>query len=171
MFSCTSVAFVDGTIKEEYGILGQDAAFGIPTKSFPVAWTNPPEGTASYAIVFEDFDNIPDEGVCWIHWIVADIPADVTALDKGASRNMRGLVEGKNSWHMPYAPYDQIPEELTIGYGGPAPERPHEYELTIYALDKTLGMQPGFFYNELRRAMEGHILGTCRLKGMYNRKD
>jgi Raf kinase inhibitor-like YbhB/YbcL family protein len=171
MFSCRSEAFIDGIIKPEYGISSKDVSHGIPTRSLPLEWADPPEGTASYAIVFEDYDNIPDEGVCWIHWIAADIPAETTGLPKNASRTLSWLTEGKNSWHMPYAPYDRIPEELTIGYGGPAPERPHEYELTVYALDKKLGMEPGFFYNELRRAMEGHVLAQCRLKGIYDRKD
>jgi protocatechuate 3,4-dioxygenase beta subunit len=33
---------------------------------------------------------------------------------------------------------------------------------------KITGLKPGFYYNELRRAMAGHILASAVLKGVYS---
>ncbi|HVI41504.1 MAG TPA: YbhB/YbcL family Raf kinase inhibitor-like protein, partial [Anaerovoracaceae bacterium] len=115
----------------------------------------------------QDYDNVPDEGFSWIHWLVADIPADIKELPENAARENSSLIQGTNSWSIPYGPYADIDKDLTLHYGGPAPEYRHEYETKIYALDYVTGLQPGFYYNELLRSMEGHILAEATLKGYY----
>ncbi len=70
-----------------------------PNKSPAIQWSKGPAGTASYAIVMFDPDvpssgeNVNKEGrvvpaslkrVSFYHWILVDIPADVTALATGA---------------------------------------------------------------------------------------
>lgn len=47
------------------------------------------------------------------------------------------------------------------------PDSPHIYEIHVYALDTMLDLENGFFYNELYRRMDGHILETYTLKGEY----
>ena len=47
------------------------------------------------------------------------------------------------------------------------PDKPHIYDLKVYALDTLLPLENGFFYNELCRAMEGHILAEAVLSGIY----
>ena len=59
---------------------------------------------------------------------------------------------------------------MKIGYGGPAPGRRHTYELTIYALDLIPDLKEGFYYADLRNAMEGHILDKAVLKMYYGRE-
>ena len=98
---------------------------------------------------------------------MADIPAEAASLEENASRTDESLIQGVNSWSVPYGPYADTDRDLTLHYGGPAPERRHEYEMKIYALDTVLGIKPGFYYNELLRAMEGHILAEAVLKGYY----
>lgn len=167
MFHIWSRGIKDGIIEERFGINSKDVIQGVPQRSLPLEWKGAPEGTMSYALVFLDYDNIPDEGFCWIHWLVSDIPAEVSALEENASRTDGSLIQGTNSWSVPYGPYSDIDWDLTVHYGGPAPERRHQYEIRIYALDIKLGMKKGFYLNELLRAMEGHILAEATVKGYY----
>lgn len=39
-----------------------------------------------------------------------------------------------------------LDDSLTNYYGGPAPDRSHQYEFKIYALDTVLNMKQGFFF-------------------------
>lgn len=167
MFQLISKGIVEGVIEDRFGNLSDEVVQGVPQRSLPYEWEGAPEGTKSYAIVFQDYDNVPDEGFSWIHWLTADLPAEVTSVEENASRTDESLIQGVNSWSVPYGPYADIDPDLTLHYGGPAPERRHEYETRIYALDTVLGMKPGFYYNELLRAMEGHILAEAVLKGYY----
>lgn len=167
MFELKSGGIYKGYILDEFGIKSKDVIQGVPQKSLPFHWVNIPEGTESFAIAFQDYDNVPDEGFSWIHWLVADIPKNITSIAENASRTDETLIQGTNSWSIPYGPYADIDEDLTVHYGGPAPERMHEYEIKIYALDTMLGLKNGFYYNELLKAMEGHILAESTLKGLY----
>lgn len=167
MFELSSNGIVNGIIADKYGIRSAEEIQGVPQRSLPYSWKGAPKGTRSFAIVFQDYDNAEDEGVCWIHWLVADIPADIDALPENASRENAALIQGTNSWSVPYAPYADIDKDLTVHYGGPAPGRTHEYETTIYALDIMTDLPNGFYYNQLRRKMEGHILAESTLKGYY----
>lgn len=47
------------------------------------------------------------------------------------------------------------------------PDKPHLYELHVFALDKLLDLQNGFLLNELYHEMEGHVLEKFTLKGVY----
>jgi Raf kinase inhibitor-like YbhB/YbcL family protein len=166
MFVLNSTGFRDGFILEKYGKKSEQCISGVPQLSFPLSWENAPTGAVSYAIVFQDYDNIPDEGVSWLHWLISDIPSSMTELNEDASRQDLSLVQGSNSWICPLGDF-KFDKEITAYYGGPAPERDHEYEVSIYALDIYLGLENGFFYNELRRKMEGHIIAEAVLKGIY----
>lgn len=166
MFEVRSGAFENGVIAAGYGKLSDQLLDGVPIVSFPLEWSDPPVGTKSFALVFQDFDDIPEEGFSWIHWLAADIPGDRRELPENASRTDLGLIQGKNSWMTPLGPYG-LGDEAVNFYGGPAPDRPHEYELELFALDCVLGLPQGFYYNEMRRKMAGHILASAVLKGIY----
>jgi phosphatidylethanolamine-binding protein (PEBP) family uncharacterized protein len=54
-------------------------------------------------------------------------------------------------------------------YGGPAPEdRPHEYELQVFALSDMLDLKPGYYYNEFLKEIRGKVLDTAVIRGMYS---
>lgn len=167
MFLLTSPGIINGVIEDRYGNKSSEVIQGVPQRSLPYTWTGVPGGIKSFALVLQDYDNVPDEGFSWIHWLVADIPPLCSGLPENASREEEALIQGVNSWSVPYGPYAGIDRHLIVHYGGPAPERRHEYETRLYALDKVLGMKPGFYYNELLRAMDGHILGEAVLRGYY----
>src|SRR6266571_4858543 len=83
-----------------------------------LAWRNAPAGTKSFAITVYDPDAPTGSG--WWHWIVFDIPADVTSLPAGvgnpaSGQTPKGAVQSKNDFGKP-------------GYGGPCPpqgDKPH----------------------------------------------
>jgi len=55
--------------------------------------------------------------------------------------------------------------EITQSYVGPMPpDQTHDYTLTVYAVDTTFDLQPGFFYNELRKNLVGHVLAEASLE-------
>jgi Raf kinase inhibitor-like YbhB/YbcL family protein len=166
MFRIMSSGFQKGYIHDKYGKRSAQMVSGVPQISFPLKWQAAPKGTVSFAIVFQDYDNVPDEGFSWLHWLVCDIPSTINELVENASRSDTRLIQGRNSWMCPLGSYGLM-EDLTDYYGGPAPEHDHEYEVQLIALDCFLDLKKGFYYNELRRKMEGHILGEAVLKGIY----
>lgn len=167
-FEIISEAFADGIIDKKYGKYSGNIEQDIPQGSFPFSWKDVPEGTKSLAAVFIDYDNVIGEGVIWIHWLVANIPVEYECLEEDASRNDINIVQGKHSWAM-----DQeigIDENDPIGYyyGGPAPEdRPHEYEMQLFALSERLELENGYYYNEFLKAIRGKVLGVAAIRGVY----
>ena len=162
----TSSGIENGMIKPQYGKRGtQFNENDIPTFSLPFRVENAPEETVSLAIVLEDKDAYPvTGGFVWIHWLAANI----TRFDikDNESQTATDFVQGRNSWTSVQGGEQSV--ELSSYYGGMTPpDKPHTYELHVYALDKMLDIKQGFFLNELYHAMDGHILEQCTLKGIY----
>ena len=141
----SSSAFAEGgTIPGRHTCDGDDV-------SPPLAWSGAPEATGAFALIVDD----PDARG-WIHWLVADIPADQAALDEGASGS-GAATEGRSDFGR-------------TGYGGPCPPSgSHRYVFEIFALSEPLGLSPGFSADELRGAMEGKVLASERLTASYRR--
>jgi len=82
-------------------------------------WSGAPAGTKSYAVTVYDPDAPTGSG--WWHWVLFNIPANVTSLAEG----VKGVgVEGNTDFG-------------AKGYGGPCPppgDKPHRYVFTVYAL-------------------------------------
>jgi len=154
----TSKAIVEGVIDDAYGMRGKDLdKDGIPTLSLPFEIADAPEETVSYVLILADIDAETEEGNPWIHWIVANIPAELTELPAGASIDMaESMVQGENSFG-------------TVGYGGPTPpDQPHEYILNVYALDAMLPLEEGFNFMDLSLLVSGHILAMGQVSGIYS---
>ncbi len=144
----SSSAFEEGSaIPARYTCDGQDI-------SPDLAWKNIPEGTQSLALIMDD----PDApGGTWVHWVVVDMPADLTGLPEDVGVKPGGGIDGNNSWRR-------------TGYGGPCPPRgTHRYFFKLYALDSFLELDPGVTRYQVEKAMEGHILGMGQLMGTYRR--
>ena len=93
-----------------------------------LAWSNPPEGTKSFAVLVHDPD-APSGGAGFWHWLVINIPASITNLpqnagaDKGAALPA-GAVQLENDFG-------------DASWGGPCPPKgsgTHRYNYTVYAL-------------------------------------
>ena len=85
-----------------------------------LTWSGAPDGTRSYAITC--FDPDAPTGSGWWHWVVTDIPVEVTSLAEGAA-----LPEGSRSWVNDYG---------YSGWGGPwpPPGPAHHYVFTVFAV-------------------------------------
>ncbi len=163
----TSSGIKDGMIDAKYGKHGEQFnENGMPTYSLPLEIQDAPAGTVSYALVLEDKDAFPvSGGFVWIHWTAANITR--TSIKENESQTATDFVQGVNSC-MSMQGGSQS-RELSSFYGGMAPpDAPHLYELHVYALDKTLNLEKGFYMNDMYKQMDGHILAQCTLKGTYN---
>lgn len=165
--SVTSTGITNGIIDDKYGkrsiYINKN---GMPTYSLPLKIDNSPKGTKSYAIVLEDKDAFPvSGGFSWIHWTAANVTK--TEIFENESQTSKDFIQGINSWTSLQGGSQS--KELSSFYGGMAPpDAPHIYEIHVYALDTILDLKNGFLYNDLYRKMDGHILETYTLKGIYN---
>ncbi len=148
----TSTVFAEGEeIPVKYTCDGADV-------SPPVEWFDAPEGAQSFALICDD----PDAPAgTWLHWLAYDIPGPAFRLSEKiapSSELPADMKQGPNSWGR-------------MGYGGPCPPSGrHRYFFAIYALDvDSLGLAPGSSLDEVRAAMDGHILAEARLMGTYER--
>lgn len=163
----TSSAIVDGKFADRFGKRGtQFTQNGMPSYSIPFEIKNAPEKTKSFAVVFEDKDAAEVAGFVWTHWLIADL--ERTSVVENESISAKDFVQGANSWANKI---NKLSIEEASGYGGMAPpNKPHRYELYVYALDTKLNLKPGFRYNDLHFAMQGHILDKAYLVGTYDSK-
>ena len=148
----SSSAFQEGDkIPAKYTCEGQDV-------SPPLAWSEPPAGTRSLALIVDD----PDApGGVFTHWLLFNIPPDSRELPEAVPAQAEldsGALQGKTDFGR-------------TGYGGPCPPpgRPHRYQFTLYALDQPLDLEGGASKKQLLSAMEGHILAQGQLTGTYQR--
>ena len=97
-----------------------------------------------------------------MHWVLYDLPPDVTALAEGIPPDEQLTNDGKQGKN----DFDKI------GYGGPCPPKgsAHRYFFKLYALDTELNLSPGATKKDLLKAMEGHILAEGQLMGRYQRQ-
>lgn len=155
------VALENGLLADKFGKYApeQDRLEGFPVRSFPIEIEGVPQGAQSLAIAFIDYDAIPVGGFCWIHWTACDVPPDTTVIPEDASRTGAvPMVQGRNSNWSPMA-HGSANSHVHSRYCGPQPpDATHAYTLNVYALDCELDLPEGFYLNELRRAMRGHVL-------------
>jgi Raf kinase inhibitor-like YbhB/YbcL family protein len=144
-----------GTIPTLYTCDGKDV-------SPPLTWSGIPEKARSIALICDDPD--APRGT-WTHWVLFDLPANISGLGEGVPPQERVTVapggatalQGKNDFGK-------------TGYGGPCPPSgTHRYFFRIYALDTELGLGPKTTRQDLLRAIKGHVLAEGELMGRYSR--
>ena len=149
----TSDAFSSGqSIPAKYSCIGRNI-------SPPLAWSEPPAGTQSFALIMDD----PDAPVgTWVHWVLynislakRDLPEDLPITGKNMDPN--AIYVGKNS-------------SGNIGYDGPCPPGgTHRYIFKLYALDTTINLLPGVTREQVLKEMDGHILAQGELVGTFSK--
>jgi len=119
----------------------------------PLKISEIPQNTVSLALIVED----PDApGGTWIHWTVFNINPDTKQITENSVPE--GAIEGVTDFGKP-------------GYGGPCPPSGvHRYFFKLYALDLILKLNSSASADDIKKAMEGHILGSAELVGLYSRK-
>ena len=124
-----------------------------------LSWRGVPAGTESLVLTMRDPD-APKAGG-FTHWVLYNIPPTVSHIEPNVPKEpvLAGLgFQGKN-------------DGGKIGYLGPCPPSGmHRYFARLFALDAELKLKPGAPHEEVRQAMEGHILDRAELMGTYARK-
>lgn len=131
-------------------------------RSPPLAWSEPPAGTRSFALIVDDPD-APDPAApktTWVHWVLYNLPPDTRELASGASAAQlpHGTRPGVNDWKRE-------------AYGGPCPPiGRHRYVHKLYALDVELPVLQPATKAALEEAMQGHVLERAELIGYYQKQ-
>lgn len=141
-FTITSKSFQDGgVLPKKHSNFGEDV-------NPELEWTNPPQGTKSFALINDD----PDCPIgTWTHWLVKDIPANTTKIEENSVPG----VEVVNSWGV-------------SNYKGPRPPSgTHRYYFMLYALkvEKMKAKNMKDFYKEV----EEQKLGKAVIMGKFSK--
>lgn len=126
-----------------------------------LSWSGFPAQTRSFAITC--FDPDAPTGCGWWHWIVADVPLQVTSLPHGAgAADGAGLPHGAVQFRTDYGSY---------GYQGAAPpqsDQPHRYFFVVHALDvPSLGLAADTPAAIVGFHLTAHALARGILVGTY----
>jgi Raf kinase inhibitor-like YbhB/YbcL family protein len=174
-------------------------ATGGPDISPSISWSKGPAGTKSYVIILHDTDSPAEqrekmnkEGETltsavprrnFFHWILVDIPANVTSVAEGADSNARvlhgkpatpaavGGVRGLNDFTKVTAANDAMKGQY-YGYDGPCPpwndENVHHYHFTVYALSvPTLNLGKDFDAAAAMAALKDKVLAQGEVLALY----
>ena len=151
-FTLSSPAFKSGDeIPKQYTCDGADL-------SPPLTWSDTPPGTQRFALILDD----PDAPAgTWVHWVLYDLPANLTKLPEGVPADetlANGGTHGINDFRR-------------VGHGGPCPPpgKPHRYFFRLYALDAPINLKPRATKADVLRAIQGHVLAQAELMGTYKR--
>lgn len=169
-----------------------------PNISPSISWSKGPRGTKSYAIILYDTDSPAEqrekmnkEGMTltsdvprktFYHWVLVDIPPNVTSLKEGAESNARvphgkpatpaaAGVRGLNDFTKATAGNDAMKGQY-YGYDGPCPpwndENLHHYHFTVYALNvESLNLGKDFDGAAATEAIKGKVLAQGESLGLY----
>jgi Raf kinase inhibitor-like YbhB/YbcL family protein len=148
-FTVSSPAFRNGgTIPEGFTCTGANA-------SLPLRWRGVPKHTTQLALIMEDPDAPNGTFVHWVAW--------------GIDPKLRKLPEQV----LPPSVLQGASGAGRAGYLGPCPppaDGAHHYRITLYALSAAPAVTSGSATAaDLRAAIRGHVRGTARLVGLYDR--
>ncbi len=122
--------------------------------------------------------------VDFFHWVLIDLPASLTEIQAGEFSDevtprgksgpsaQHGARQGINDYTAWFAGDHDMRGDY-FGYDGPCPpwndELRHRYIFTVFALDiEQLPVEGKFGGQQVRDAMQGHILEEARLTGVYS---
>jgi Raf kinase inhibitor-like YbhB/YbcL family protein len=160
LFTLSSPAFNDNDVLPLKYAGGHFCANGGRGENIspPLAWTSPPAGTKSFAVLMIDPDG--RRGIGSVHWVAYGIPAGRTGLKEGEGGTPTAdITLGKNS-------------RGTMGYTGPCGpllDGPHHYVIDVIALDlEPATLQPGLDRDQLLNLITGHSLGPASMVVRYH---
>ena len=145
-----SNAFADGGIvPPKYAGRGENVQPGF-------TFSNAPEGTVSYAIIFHDLDVALMNGTTDVlHWLAWNIPASAGGIPEGGLP--AGSVQGTNI----------AGQNAYFGPGAPPGPRYHHYVFEIYALNANLNLPETSGRDELLAAMQGKVVAKAAYVGRF----
>ncbi len=126
--------------------------------SLPIAWTDLPKGTKSFALSMVDKHPSANKAV---HWLMINISPNARAIGEGASQTRRlppGTIELRNSFGR-------------SGYTGPTVAKGtggHEFVLTVYALNVgELQLGPASQFQEFQDELSGRLIETADFVAVF----
>ena len=127
-FTVISNSFKDGDYLSNDLILSADFRHGCAGGNISphLKWSGAPERTKSFAVTLYDPDAPTGSGF-W-HWVMVNIPANVSELPEGA---------GSRRGRLPAGALQTRTDFGEPGYGGPCPpqgDHPHRYLFTVFAV-------------------------------------
>jgi Raf kinase inhibitor-like YbhB/YbcL family protein len=154
MMRIESPAFSEG------GEIPTDCTCEGADRSPPLEWAGAPGATKSFVLIVDDPD-APDPKaptMVYVHWVLYNVPADMTWLGDGVRELPEGTREGLNDWNR-------------TGYGGPCPPiGRHRYFHKLYALDTILPDLGTPTKDQVLQAMKGHVIAEAALMGTYEKR-
>jgi Raf kinase inhibitor-like YbhB/YbcL family protein len=115
----------------------------------PLYITGMPSGTKSLVVIMEDPDAVNGT---FDHWVIWNISPTETIKENSAP----GL-QGRNS-------------AGNFCYTGPCPPNGvHHYNIKVFALDSMLGLEVGASKTKVLTVMEGHVIASGVLMGLYKK--
>ena len=150
-----SPLLMESTAFEDGGIVPQKYA-GREGVQPGFTFSNAPDGTVSYAIIFHDIDVALQGGTNDVlHWIAWNIPAAAKGIPEGSLP--AGSVTGKNIAN----------QNSYFGPGAPPGPRYHHYVFELYALNANLDLPNTAGRPELLAAMAGKIVAKAAYVGRF----
>lgn len=119
----------------------------------PLDISGVPAAAKSLALIMHDPDGVSGD---FVHWTIWDIAPDTTEILEG---------------HIPARAVEGPTSAGTPGYFGPRPPKGsgvHHYIFELYALDILLDLLPATSANDVRRAMQNHIIAQTTLTGVVD---
>jgi uncharacterized protein (TIGR00297 family)/Raf kinase inhibitor-like YbhB/YbcL family protein len=126
-----------------------------PDRSPALAWSAPPPGARSLALVVDD----PDAPFgTFTHWVFYNLSPDLREIPPATPTESLLGTQGPNDFGRP-------------GYNGPCPPpgAPHRYVFHLYALDRPPDLPAGLSKADLLAALDGHILAYGQFVATYAR--
>ena len=123
-----------------------------------LSWSDPPEGTKSFALMMFDPEGRPPNGVS--HWVAYGIPPSVTGFAEGEISKASDKYVGGTS------------TQKIGSYSGPCTPAgaPHHYTFTLIATDlDPKALAPGLTRDELIKALDGHAKVATGLIGLFSK--
>jgi Raf kinase inhibitor-like YbhB/YbcL family protein len=135
-----------GQIPAKYTCDGQNISPPLEIKEIP-------ENAQSLVLICDD----PDAPAgTWVHWTLWNIEPNDNKIEENTKP--QNAIEGITSFN-------------SIGYGGPCPPSgTHRYFFKLYALDVKLELDQNSKIEDLEKNIEGHILESAELIGLYKRE-
>lgn len=154
-FTVTSADIVDGAPVKD------DQVADKGNVSPQLSWEGAPEGTKSYVVTCFDPD-APTPSGYW-HWVLVDLPASVTSLERGA---------GLPGSPLPGKAFHVRNDNGEPGYTGCAPpsgDHPHRYFFVVHAVsEESLGVDEHASPAVVSFNLAFRTLGRAILHGTYS---
>ena len=135
-----------GTIPKQFGYKNGNVSPSLIINNIP-------ESAKSLVLIMDDPDAMGAVGKVWVHWVLWNIPTDISQIDENSIP--KNSIEGETDFG-------------EIGYGGPAPpDKEHTYIFKLYAIDTVLDLSKGSTKKDLENSIQGHIIDETKLTGKY----